>query len=337
MKIFISSKADQLMDKVIEQLDLMTGYAYTKNFNYLELEVDDFDQFISDLTQDQDYSSIELKDIFILPLHKTCPIDFGRYIETKSLFYWKMFCENRDLVIAVEKGLISAVFQPIFDAQTLRVYGHECLSRARDVEGNSIRADRLFKMSKHLDLAFNLDRQCRINAIRTAQKTPGNPGKLFINFMPTVIYDPKVCLKTTHAVVEEMGINPSDIVFEVVESEMIEDYNHLIVILDHYKKFGYMTALDDVGAGYSTLSRFDQLLTNYIKVDISYINGIASSPSKQAYLDKVLEIKVLTGVKIIAEGIETEEDYVYVKEKGVDLVQGYYFAKPSPHFWTRQA
>ncbi len=93
--------------------------------------------------------------------------------------------------------------------------------------------------------------------------------------------------------------------FEVVESEFVEDYNHLAKILEHYRSKGYQTALDDVGSGFSTYSKYEILKTDYIKIDRSVIENIQDSKANQVYLDHAIDLKKKTGVKVIAEGIET--------------------------------
>lgn len=337
MKVYLSTGADQLIDKLDLLFASMEGVQVVKLDQYYEVEVADFSVFILSIERKRLFSSVEKKDIFILPLHLECELSFAKYAQTKSLYYWILYFENMDVVEAIENARINVAFQPIFEADTLEVFGHECLARAYDENKISIGADRLFGVSKALGLSFNLDRQCRINAIKASHKTGGKRGKLFINFMPSVIYDPKVCLATTHEIVQELGLLPEDIVFEVVESELVEDYDHLAYILNYYRSHGYKTALDDVGAGYSTLNNYEKLKTDFIKIDMSYILSIHDSPSKQAYLDAVLKIKNDTGVKIIAEGIEHYKDYEYLRKRGVDLVQGYLFAKPQFEYFALES
>lgn len=329
--IYISFGVRHLYDKIVNLLK-DTTYPVLTYPEYLRVEVVDFPTFVRFLDHSASFSSVEKKDIFLLPLSQDDLLDFGHYPKVHDLNYWTYLFENEDVVSALEHEWIQTLFQPILHNKTLEVYAHESLSRAYTEDGEQIGAGRLFTAGKKLGLSFNLDRQCRINAIRTAARTPGHCGKLFINFIPSVIYDPNVCLKTTHEVIRETGLKPEDIVFEVVESDFVDDYEHLADILNHYREKGYQTALDDVGSGYSTLSKFDILNTDYIKVDMGVIAEIHCSTSAQAYLDQILELKKRTGVKILAEGIETQEVYDYLKNTEVDFLQGYLFARPKEGF-----
>lgn len=326
--VYITVGADHLLEKLIPVLKQMNNGIQVHE-RYFVCRVEDLETFVRELSAQGGFSTVEERDIFLLAKDKDRVMDFGDFSEVKSLTYWKRLFDHVDIIDAIESGRIKTLYQPIVHNRTLEVHGREALSRAYDAKHNLIMPDRLFGVSKELDLLFNLDRQCRISAIRHATEAGFFPGKVFINFIPTVIYDPKVCLRTTHEAVANAWLEPKDIVFEVVESEFIEDYEHLATILDEYREKGYKTALDDIGSGFSTLAAFDKLRTDYIKVDMSIIRDIHKSPSNQAYLNQILELKTHHEVLIIAEGIETEAEYDYLKETEVDLLQGYYFGKPA--------
>lgn len=327
MTVYITVGADHLLDK-LESILTRLDYSTEIKEDYYICKVKEMEEFVSQIAAEVMLSSVERDDIYLLAKDFMETTDFGDFSEVRSLTYWIRLFENKDIIEAIESGRITTHFQPIVRNRTLELYGREALSRAYDEEGNVIMPDRLFNMSKELDLLFNLDRQCRIAAIRSGNEAGPFQGKLFINFIPTVIYDPKVCLITTHEAVDQSWLKPEDIVFEVVESEFVEDYEHLATILNVYREKGYKTALDDIGSGYSTLAAFDRLKTDYVKVDMSVIRDIHKNKSHQTYLNQVLALKKNHDVMIIAEGIETEEEYNYLKGTEVDLLQGYYCGKP---------
>ncbi len=134
-----------------------------------------------------------------------------------------------------------------------------------------------------------------------------------------------------------MKLKPEDIVFEVVESEYIDDYNHLARILNYYREKGYKTALDDVGSGYATLSEFNILKTDYIKIDMDVVQKAHKSEAEHNYIRQIIKLKHENKVKIIAEGIETQETLDYITKMDVDLLQGYYFGKPSNKLYENMA
>lgn len=149
-----------------------------------------------------------------------------------------------------------------------------------------------------------------------------------VTFIPTAIYEPSLCLQSTAKTLSEVGLSPDQVVFEVVESERVDDFLHLNRILDYYRSRGYSTALDDIGSGYSNIETLLNLKPNYMKIDMDVIRNIHEDLKNQKVLDEFVVNARRIGEKILAEGIECQEEYEYLKSVGVDLCQGYYFGKP---------
>ncbi len=150
------------------------------------------------------------------------------------------------------------------------IYAYEALVRGVKDDGTLMYPDILFRKSKANDQDFKLDRLCRETALKTAAAKKITQ-KLFINFIPTAIYDPEFCLAATEKWAKQLDFDPSQIIFEVVETELVEDQEHLKKILNYYRKKGYKIALDDVGEGYSSLNMLIELKPDIIKVDRNII------------------------------------------------------------------
>lgn len=223
---------------------------------------------------------------------------------------------------------ITMYFQPIIQNDGT-IYGYEMLARFKDTDGNMIFPDMLFPAAKLRGRTFALDRLCRIKAVRQIKRLPEHQ-KAFINFIPTAIYNPEYCLKTTTAVANQLSIESDRFVFEVVETEKISDTDHLKSILTYYQTHGFSYALDDVGAGFNTLDLLSDLKPPYVKLDMEYVHGVSHSKDKQkvalAFLEKANEYGAIT----LAEGIENREDFEWLESKGYKLFQGYYFGRPEP-------
>ena len=220
-------------------------------------------------------------------------------------------------------------FQPIVPtADPEDVFAYECLIRGRGESGNLIPPGELFKAARTADLLFQLDRQARLTAIRAAVRH-GVTSRLFLNFNPSSIYTPSACLKTTFQAVEEAGLDPAGIVFEVVESEEVHDTEHLIGILQVYREAGFGIALDDVGAGYSSLNLLTRLRPDFVKLDMGLTRGVDTDPYKAGVARKLLEMCRELGVRTVVEGVETVGEWEWAKEHGADFAQGYLFARPA--------
>ncbi|WP_226678522.1 EAL domain-containing protein [Mesobacillus jeotgali] len=222
--------------------------------------------------------------------------------------------------------LVTCHAQPILNGEG-EIYAYEMLARFYREDGSMIYPGEIFGAARKRDRLYALDRICRMAAVRAASFTD---KKVFINFIPTSIYSPEFCLKSTTMLADRLGVNPDRLVFEVVETENVEDTDHLKRILAFYKEKGFRYALDDVGEGYSTLELLSDLQPHYMKLDMKYVQGVATDTQKQQTASAFLiEAKRLGSVPL-AEGIELEKDFKWLKEKGYQLFQGYFFGKPAP-------
>jgi EAL domain-containing protein (putative c-di-GMP-specific phosphodiesterase class I) len=228
----------------------------------------------------------------------------------------------------IESKNIQMYFQPII-ASNGKIYAYEMLARFFDDEGTIIYPDKVFPAAKLRGRTFALDRLCRMQGVRQVKRLYDHQ-KAFINFIPTAIYEPEYCLRTTTALAESLSIESSRFIFEVVETEKVDDVEHLKSILTYYQNHGFNYALDDVGSGYNTLGLLDELKPPYIKLDMTVTQGVSRSTKKQAIASAFLSTAKKYGALCLAEGIEDIKDFKWLKEKGYDLFQGYLFGKPLP-------
>ncbi|HSL86785.1 MAG TPA: EAL domain-containing protein, partial [Bacteroidales bacterium] len=267
----------------------------------------DFEECISFLSTTV-FNSVEKRDVRILPLENGSALSFSSLKHYRSLQEWETMHEGQEVSSIINEGRIKTLFQPIVQAKTGEIYGYEALSRGILKDGSIMNPSKLFSSAKAMDLMFNLDRICRESAIRAASKQ-GIRKKLFINFIPTAIYEPSLCLKSTARVLGEVNMDADQIVFEVVETEKVEDFVHLNRILDYYRDKGYSTALDDIGSGYSDISALLKLKPVYMKIDIDIIGAFHLNSKNQKQLDEYIRSGKEIGLTILAEGVEKVEEY----------------------------
>jgi EAL domain-containing protein (putative c-di-GMP-specific phosphodiesterase class I) len=234
------------------------------------------------------------------------------------------------LIDLLEAGRFTSYFQPIVETQATDViFAHEALFRGLDEQGGLISPARIFGTGKDAGMMFPLDLQARRSAIRQAA-THKLATSLFINFNPAAIYDPAFCLRSTLRAVDEAGMAHDRIVFEVVESEHIAKPEQLSKILDSYRSMGFGVALDDLGAGYSSLNLLHTLRPDFVKLDMDLVRGVDLDPYKAVLTAKLLELAHELGVRTIAEGVETEGELAWLRAHGATYVQGFLIAKPAP-------
>jgi len=175
---------------------------------------------------------------------------------------------------------------------------------------------------------YRFDQKCRQVAIATAAELKLE-AHLSINFMPNAVYRPEVCIRTTLEAAETHGFPLERIIFETVEGEQIADRAHLVDIFRAYKNYGFLTAIDDFGSGYSGLALLVDFQPDIVKLDMCLLRGIDRDSVRQRIVKGILAIAADLGIKVIAEGIETSGERDFFLAHGVSLMQGYFFAKPA--------
>ncbi len=217
--------------------------------------------------------------------------------------------------------------QPIFDLADGAVHGHEALVRARLGE-RDISAGALLQAAEAHEQMAAFDARARSQAITLAYPRLAG-GRLFINFSPTVIYDPDICLGATFRTCAETGADPSRLVFEVTEAHAFPDLTLLRRIIDRYRAEGAHVALDDMGSGHTSLLYLSALRPDYVKLDRGLLSGIADGDPRVALVGALIRYAHDLDVRVIAEGIETREELQIVHDLGADFAQGYFLARPA--------
>jgi len=227
-----------------------------------------------------------------------------------------------------------SVFQPIVRCDTdgkpddvPAIFGYECLLRGSH-NGRTIAPSAMIDIARASDLIFQLDlaaRRCAILGAGAHKITQ----KVFINFSPNSIYDPWHCLRSTVNTVDEVGLRRDQVVFEITETERLPEIKHLQRLMKFYREEGFQVALDDMGAGYSSLNILVALQPDYVKLDRELVSCVDCEPAKAIVAGKLLETIGELGLSTIAEGIERPEELEWVSQRGAAFAQGYLFARPA--------
>jgi EAL domain-containing protein (putative c-di-GMP-specific phosphodiesterase class I) len=201
----------------------------------------------------------------------------------------------------------------------------EALLRARSPHGEVLPST-LFGAAERAGWLHVLDRVGRTTALREAAGWLGD-RMLFVNFLPTTIYRPEVCLATTERAAARAGLRLDQLVFEVTESERVSDLGHLKDVFAYYRDRGCGVALDDLGAGYSSLNMLVQLQPDVVKLDKEIVQMLPAAASRSV-VSAVVDITHAYGGKVLAECVETAEQASAARDLGVDLGQGWFFGRP---------
>ncbi len=223
---------------------------------------------------------------------------------------------------------IQTVFQPVVDLNTLDPIGYEALTRGpKDSEFASPLL--LFLLAGEFGLSFELDSLCRQEAFRRARDLTKDT-KIFVNTLTMTIHDPEFRGKYLEDLLKDLEIKPENVIFEINEKLAIDNYEVFRRAMQDYSDIGIVHASDDIGNGYSDLERIMELNPGYMKIDISLVRGINNSYIKREIIKSMVSLSQGIGSQIIAEGIETKEEYHTLRKLGVPYGQGYLFGRPSP-------
>ncbi len=231
---------------------------------------------------------------------------------------------------ALEDDWLTSFFHPIVEANTGLVFGYEALVRARHPQTQElIGAGPIIASAHQLKLEHVLDQQARRTAIKHAAALDVPNIRFFINFLPNTIYDPEICLRTTMEAADQYHLDPTRLVFEVVETERIPDLARLRHILDYYRSRGVGTAVDDMGAGFASLQYLAELRPDFVKIDRDLMTRAEHEDDARRDLDMIVHKAKEMGILVIAEGIETAGQMQLSLDAGVDYMQGFLFARPA--------
>lgn len=221
---------------------------------------------------------------------------------------------------------LTSLFQPIVSLAERRILGYEALTRGPS--NSPLHSPlSLFAVARQAGRLSELELACRESACRRFAEQSLD-GKLFLNISPESLLEPSHPPGRTLQLLQRYGIAPKNVVIELTEQTPTDDFELLYNALHHYRDMGFSIALDDLGAGYSSLRLWSELRPDYVKIDRHFIDGIHQDAVKREFVGSMLQMAKASRAVVIAEGIELQEELAVLIDMGVDLVQGYLLCRP---------
>lgn len=243
--------------------------------------------------------------------------------------------QNKHMEDEMEQALLNHEFvpylQPKYNASTGTICGAEALIRWITEEGKIIPPGMFIPLAENNGFVRKLDREmfsmvCQMqkNLLEQGLK----PVPVSVNVSRQLLYD-KTFADDYCNYVQELGI-PADLVeLEITESAFFEDINLFRSTLEKLRSFGFRILMDDFGTGYSSLMMLHTVPIDIMKLDKSFIDDYADEKGS-SIIQCVLNLAKMLKIPVVAEGVETQDQYFYLKDSGCDVIQGYYFSKPVP-------
>ena len=227
----------------------------------------------------------------------------------------------------ISQGSIVTFFQPIVSLQDLDILGYEALTRGPEDSGFDD-PEVLFSYAENTNLILELERLCRRNALKSAQALHLD-RKLFLNSSARAILDSDFTPDHIAEFVAELGLDKRNVVLEITERIAIQEWDTFKKVLRQFRNHGFKIAVDDIGAGYSSLQAIAELEPDFLKFDVSLVRNINESLIKRGLLETLVALSHKIRAQLIAEGVETKLEFQTLRSLGVPLGQGYYFASPA--------
>jgi EAL domain-containing protein (putative c-di-GMP-specific phosphodiesterase class I)/CheY-like chemotaxis protein len=231
---------------------------------------------------------------------------------------------TRELRDIIRRKRVTTLFQPIVDARNLTVFGYEILTRG-PASSSFRNSDMLFSYARETRLAWALEAIALEVALKRLRNVDLMDRKFLLNLEAEMFSETEL---RVHEMVQFFAEHRGNFVLELTERAAIEDYASFRELLADFRNNGIEVAIDDAGSGYASLEAIASLAPDYLKITKGLVSTLADEPIKQDLVRMLVDLSARIGAKTIAEGIETEQEYLTCRELGIDLLQGFYFAKP---------
>ena len=261
--------------------------------------------------------------------HETEVAIYDNEMHEKELYEEQLLSDIND---ALENHQITVFFQPKYDIRgdQPKLYSSEALIRWKHPKFGYVRPDFFIPLFEENGQIAELDRYIWREALRQVRKWRDLYGvtiPVSVNVSRAEIFDPDLIDFLTR-IVTENGLENSDLFLEITETAYTDNISNLVDVVNDIRDHGFRVAMDDFGKGYSSLNMLTNLPIDALKLDMAFIKDIASDNKEKHIVEFVLEMARFLGVPVIAEGVETSEQFLLLKKAGCDIIQGYYFSKP---------
>lgn len=324
-KGLIEKKSIELIEKMDTQILLSNGEEVEVNFNIGVSIFPDDGQTVSSMMKNADLALYDAK-----LAGKNNYVIF-KYSETGQALKQKTEMEE-NLKKAIEEGHIKVYFQPKIDAETEDIMGFEALVRWVDPVIGMINPGQFIPLAEETGLINEIGeyvakRSCEL--VIEWQKRYGLALTCSINLSAVQLIN-STLPKTLENIINKTGVHPHFIDFEITETISLDVVPNLVQSLNEIVAIGCTLSIDDFGTGHSSLDYIKKIPAKFIKIDQSFVCNIGLNPEDEAILDATINIAKRLNRKIVAEGVETEEQREYLLNRGCEYFQGFLFSRPLP-------
>ncbi|RXT07119.1 EAL domain-containing protein [Ammoniphilus sp. CFH 90114] len=251
--------------------------------------------------------------------------------EMNARMFERLVLEN-GLHKALDRNEFVLYYQPQYDSKTLEITGVEALVRWNHPDLGLVPPADFIPLSEEIGHIIPLGIWVLYTACvqNKAWQDAGYPPISVSVILSTKQFKQSNLVQLVSDVLNETGLEPQYLKLELTETDMMENTDEILATLQQLKNMGIKIMIDDFGKGYSSLGYLKKFPVDILKIDQSFIREIESSPSEREIVIAILQLAQILDLQVIAEGIETEEQFAFLRKHDCDVMQGYYFSKPLP-------
>ncbi len=229
--------------------------------------------------------------------------------------------------LASDRAIVSK-FQPIVSTVgESAVYGHECLTRLLDNQGGEFSVGQLFESAADHNLKRRWHSHVLKHCLREACKHIGSK-RLFVNVNPQFFYEDGWLWSEVLGLAANSGVSPCQIVWEIVETDRVEDDRDLVQFAQGCRAINSQVALDDWGSQVRSLDLLEKIRPDFVKLEKELITSCSQNEFRSTMVSSILQMCRDLKIKTIAEGVETASDWNWVRRNQADFGQGYFLGRP---------
>ncbi|MCB1827638.1 MAG: EAL domain-containing protein, partial [Coxiellaceae bacterium] len=251
------------------------------------------------------------------------------YTAEESQKHQKRLTIETSLGAAIKNDQLTLYYQPVFRLSDRRLIGVEALVRWHHPEYGLVLPDDFIGIAEEIGFINELDKWVISTAAHQYQQW-ASQGIVLENLMINIASYERDYMQRILTIMKKNNVPPSAVLFEITERNLMEEYAGFSEFLEDLQQHGFGMAIDDFGAGYSSLSRLRTMPVKALKIDQSFVQAIKVETSSELIIQSIVALAKSLQLNVIAEGIETKEQLTFLIENGCLSGQGFYLAKPMP-------
>jgi predicted signal transduction protein with EAL and GGDEF domain len=233
---------------------------------------------------------------------------------------------------AIDNDDFLLYYQPQVESDSLHVTGYEALIRWDDPESGMIFPDKFIPLLEDTGLIVPVGEWVLRKAcmdITEIRKINNYCQSISVNLSARQFVD-NTLVTRIERILSETNVQPENLIIEITETILMTESERSLQILNELSEIGLKLSLDDFGTGYSSLAYLKQFPINVIKIDRSFVQDLHIDPSDKAICEAIIAIARQLELKVVAEGVETQDQFEFMRDRNCQSIQGYFFGKPAP-------